>query len=547
MSAIIDFIKGNAQMRGEDTTFIYFRDEKISYKEYINEIYRIANGLLDLGLKPGDRCSILMRNCPEFLILRHALEAINVGVVPINTEFKGESLRYLIDLSEVKGIAVDLRLLDNYEPIRDKVPGIKSEVFLGKYGGPIEKIEESEKVRLYSSLLKFSPTPPEISEGTPLGVSMSFTSGTTGPPKGIVISSDVDAMRIWGLLETWEIMRNLLGESKLGETFYTGLPLFHGNAGTISYIGAIYLGYGFALGERFSASRYFDECRKYNAVEFNTLGPMIPWIMGQSERPDDADNPVKVVADAGCPPAFWREFEKRFKIKLIEAYAMMDAPGTLINVDGPVGSMGKPIGSHEFKVVNPETGEEMPPGEVGELVFRVKGLEKTPTLYYKMPEKTEDAWKGGWYHSGDLAYRDEEGWLYFAGRLKGAIRKAGENISVWEIETVIDQHPKVYGTAAVGVPYELGEEEVKVVIEVEPEKKLTPEEIIAYCEKNMPYFQIPRYIEFVKPGEIPRTATHRPIIIEVREKFGKVTPETWDRIEAGVLTKREIEKRKRRR
>jgi len=500
---------------------------------------------LDLGLKPGDRFSILMLNCPEWLILRHALEAINVGVVPINYEFKGESLRYVIDLSEIKGIAVDLRLLDNYEPIRDKLPSIKHEVFLEKYGGPIEKIKESEKARLYSSLLKYSPAPPEIPEGAPVGLSMSFTSGTTGPPKGIVIASDVDSARIWGLAECWDMWRTTLGEPKPGETIYTGLPLFHGNAGTISYMGALYLGYGFALAERFSASRYFDECRKYNSVEFNTLGPMIPWIMAQPERPDDADNPVKMVGDAGCPPQFWKPFEERFNVKFTEAYAIMDAPGFLVNVDGPVGSMGKPIGSCEFKVVNPKTGEESPPNEVGELIFRIKGLEKIPTSYYKMPEKTEEAWKGGWYRSGDLAYRDAEGWFYFAGRLKGAIRRAGENISMWEIEKVMDQHPKVYGSAAVGLPYEFGEDEVKVVLEVEPEKKLTPEEVIAYCEKNMPYFQIPRYIEFVKPGEIPRTATHRPIINDVREKFGKVTPETWDRIEAGVLTKREIEKQKR--
>ena len=236
---------------------------------------------------------------------------------------------------------------------------------------------------------------------------------------------------------------------KPGDTIYTPLPLFHGNALLVSFIGSMLLDAKFALAERFSASRFWDDCRKYEAVEFNTLGGMISILLKQPEKPNDADNPVRTVLSAAAPPDRWREFEQRFGVKIVEFYGMVDSPGFLLNADGKVGSMGKPIASIDFAIMD-DDGQPLPDGQVGEICFR-HPLGQT-THYHKLPDATAEAYRGGWFHSGDLGVIDDEGWWYYKGRKKESMRRLGENISAWEIETVINQHPEVLecGAHAVG-------------------------------------------------------------------------------------------------
>ena len=199
----------------------------------------------------------------------------------------------------------------------------------------------------------------------------------------------------------------------------------------------------FALAERFSASRFFDDCRRYDAVEFNTLGGMISILLKQPPRPDDADNPVRTVLSAGCPPDRWEEFERRFGVRIVEWFGMVDSPGFLLNTEGRVGSMGKPIGGIEFAGHRRRRANRSGPGAVGELVFRHP--QGQLTYYHKLPEATETAYRGGWFHSGDLAERDDDGFYYYRGRKKESMRRLGENISAWEIETVVNGHPEGAG------------------------------------------------------------------------------------------------------
>jgi carnitine-CoA ligase len=208
-----------------------------------------------------------------------------------------------------------------------------------------------------------------------------------------------------------------------------------------------------ALAERFSASRFFDDCRRYQAVEFNTLGGMISILLKQPPRPDDADNPVRFVLSAGCPPDRWEEFERRFGLRIIEWFGMVDAPGVLLNTQGRVGSMGEAIAGVEYRVVD-DQDHPVGPGVVGELVFRhPKGQ---MTYYENRPDATEEAYRGGWFHSGDLAECDQDGFFYYRGRKKESMRRLGENISAWEIETVLNGHPQLTESAAHAIRSELG-------------------------------------------------------------------------------------------
>ncbi|MDA8343664.1 MAG: AMP-binding protein, partial [Actinomycetota bacterium] len=232
-------------------------------------------------------------------------------------------------------------------------------------------------------------------------------------PKGVVTSS-YDASPIGVLLGAAGVQP--------GETMYTPLPLFHGNALYVSMIGSMVLDARFALAERFSASRFFDDCRRFDAVEFNALGGMISILLKQPVRPDDADNPVRTVLSAGCPPDRWEEFERRFGLRLVEWFGMVDAPGILLNTEGRVGSMGTPIAGVEFAVVD-DDDEPVPVGHTGQLVFRHP--QGQLTHYHGLPDATETAYRGGWFHTGDLASQDADGFYYYKGRKKESIRRLG--------------------------------------------------------------------------------------------------------------------------
>jgi crotonobetaine/carnitine-CoA ligase len=193
--------------------------------------------------------------------------------------------------------------------------------------------------------------------------------------------------------------------------------------------------------------------------------------------------------------------------------------------------MGKPIGGVDFRVVDDDE-KPLPAGKVGELVFRhpMGPL----TLYYKLPDATADAYRGGWFHSGDLAEYDEEGFYYFRGRKKASMRRRGENISAWEIESVLNDHPAVLESAAYAVPSELGEDEVMVAVVARPGEKLAPTDLLDFCQGRMAHYAVPRYVDFV--DEIPKTGTQRVQYGVLRERG--ITPTAWDREKHGYEVKR---------
>jgi crotonobetaine/carnitine-CoA ligase len=366
-----------------------------------------------------------------------------------------------------------------------------------------------------------SPEEVVLGDEEPL-VGVLYTSGTTGPPKGVVPTRS-DPMPLFAL---WQSMGAVPGE-----TIYTCLPLFHGNALVISVLGAMFLDAKIAVAERFSASRFWDEVREFEAVEFNHVGAIIPILMKQTPRPDDADNPMRVVLSNGCPQHLWEQFEKRFGLRVVEFFGMTDSPGYLINHDGKVGSMGKPVAGCEAAILDDDE-KELPDGQVGELAMRA--AEGRTHYYLNRPEATDEAYRNEWFHTGDLAWRDEEGFFYYGGRKKESMRRRGENVSAWEIENVVNQHPSVLDSAAHAVPSDVGEDEIKVVVVLQPGANLAPEELLDFCSTRMAYYAVPRFVEF--RSEIPKTPTERPRYAELRQEG--VTPSTWDRESAGYRLSR---------
>jgi len=200
----------------------------------------------------------------------------------------------------------------------------------------------------------------------------------------------------------------------------------------------------------------------------------------------------------------------------------------------PPGSCGKAIPSYELKIFD-EYDQELPPGQVGELVVRHKIPYTLLSGYYNMPEKTLEAYRNLWFHTGDGMYVDQDGWFYFVDRLKDSIRRRGENISSFEVENVINLHPAVLESAAIAVKDEvMTEDEVKVCVVLKEGASLTPEELIRFCVDRMPYFHVPRYVEIL--AELPKTDTGK-IRKAVLREHG-TSPQTWDREKAGIKIKR---------
>jgi carnitine-CoA ligase len=497
-------------------TWLKFRDETYSWGDVLSAMSRVANGLLELGIRPGDRVVIAMNNRPEFLWSHLGIMMIGAHSVPISTQQRGDTLRHMLVDSRAKASIVEGEFADFILAAGTGVQSLEHVIGLDVRPNPAVSTT-------FDRLMASSAGEPQVDlTDAPGGSGLIYTSGTTGPPKGVV-ATGYD----FGPMET--VLR--ASGVRPGETMYAATPLYHGNALLVQAMGSITIGAKFALGERFSASRYWDEIRRFEAVEFNAVGAMIPILLKQPPRADDADNPVRAVLSMACPKDSWRSFEKRFGLRVIESYGMVDAVGSLLNDAGRIGSIGKPVRGVECRIVN-DTDKPLGPHEIGEIVFR---HEKGQMTYYEnRPEETAHAYRGGWFHSGDLGEYDEEGFFYYRGRKKESMRRRGVNISAWEIESVLINHPGVLEVAAHAISSPLGEDDVKVVIRPVETATLKPEDILTYCEGRMAYHAIPRFVEFV--DEIPKTPTQRPRYAELKDRG--LTPQTWDREAVGYQVAR---------
>jgi carnitine-CoA ligase len=500
-----------------EATWLKWADTEIAWRDVLSNAQRAANGLLELGVSPGERVAILMGNRPEFLWAHFGIGFIGGASVPVNISQRGPTLQHILRDSGATAVIIADDMRDALAAVAGDLAGLRHIVVVD---GPAGNGADWDFDRLMSG----ADRPPEVELAEPAGsVGMMYTSGTTGPPKGVV-AAKYDTTPLLTLLRASGV--------RPGETMYTPLPLYHGNALLVSATGAMVLDAKLALAPRFSASRLWDDCRRYEAAEFNTLGGMISILLKQPPGPGDRDHQVRVVLSAGCPPDRWEEFQRRFGVRLIEWFGMVDSPGILLNDAGRVGSMGRSgVAGVEFRVVG-EDDQPLGARQAGELVFRHPA---GPTTYYEnLPEATERAYRGGWFHSGDLAEYDEDGFFYYRGRKKESIRRLGENISAWEVETVVNSHPAVLESAAHAVTSELGEDEVKIAVVAQPGEQPKPEEILDYCRGKMARYAIPRYVEFVP--SLPKTETHRVQYAALKERG--ITPGTWDREESGYRVER---------
>ena len=520
-----ELIDDRAERNG-DKIFLRFKDRKFSYDEIRRYSNRCANAFQDLGIGKGDKVSIMLPNCPEFLYIWFGLAKCGAVEVPVNTFYKGEFLRHVVDQSDSKILVIAYEFLDRLKLIEDSLNKVEKVILLG---GPQEQEFARSKIPImgFEEFFNSTENPVEVDVYPWDPLSIIYTSGTTGLSKGAL-----------GPHNFWIVCAEKMLEYRDGgkeDIFYTFMPLYHFNAQCLTTVITLAAEAQMVLADRFSASRFWDDVRQYRATQFNYLGGVIPILVKQPPKPNDLDNPIRIALGGGCPAAVMEEAEKRFGIKCLEGFGMTEI-GIPIHVrvnDRKPGSCGKPMDIYEIKLFDDQDNEVLA-GEIGEIVFRPREPFVMMLGYYNMPDKTAESLQNLWFHTGDLAKKDADGYFYFVDRKKDALRRRGENISSFEVERAVNSHPSVLESAAVAVPSEVGEDEVKICVVQKSGAALVPEELIRHCNDKMPYFAVPRYVEFME--SLPKTPTDR--VEKYKLKQAGITPNTWDREEAGVQVTR---------
>jgi carnitine-CoA ligase len=508
-------------------------EEPFSYKGLCEHCLRLAGGLRGLGVQPSNRVLIMLPNSMEIVLAWLSTNLLGAVEVPINIHYKESWLVHEVNDCEAHLAIVHEQYLERFIQVVDQLEHLTDFVVVGGDEGTAhQEMDKNWSMHAWGELENAGAIDKPVEIHYYDTAAIMYTSGTTGPSKGVVVPYGVGGVFAQGVVDTAELTSD--------DVNYVVHPLFHANAQFMQILPALLVGARISLWPGFSASRWLDQVRATGATITNTLGVMCNFIHSQPVREDDADNPLRAIMTLPAPSDIAEDFERRFGVKCLEGYGMTEiGVVTYRRLEEPLrlGSAGRALEWFDVRVVDPETDEPLPPGEVGEIVVRPKATGIMMKEYNNVPAKTVEAWRNLWFHTGDAGEMDEEGYLYFRDRVKDVIRRRGENISSFSIESVANTHPAVDESAAIAVPAEHGvgaEDEVKLCVVLKHGEDLDPAELHAYCAQRMPYFAVPRYIEYV--AEIPKTANEKVRKNVLREQG--ITANTWDREAAGIQVRK---------
>lgn len=511
--------------KNPDHVVFQFRDDPLTLGDMNDRINQAANGFTALGIGHGDKVAIMLPNCEEFLYAWFGLNKIGAVEVPINVALKGAGLIHQIVQSDSVALVFDTMFMDRLGPVLEDLTGVRHMIYRSSDQTPPNC--PGFETLSFPELMGHSTESPDVIVRYDDMASILYTSGTTGVSKGVMISHYY-WYDIWSQAVQYAHYTD-------NDVLYTGLPFFHGNAQGITIGPAILADAKAVIVDRFSASALWNDCRKWGCTEANYIGGIIPILMKTNPEENDGDNPLRLMVGAAAPVDIWHEFESRFNTRLLEVYGMTECYCCLVNPmdETRPGSCGKEITGWNVKLVD-DDDNEVAPGELGEFIAQPQGPFIGTIGYYGKPQETLELFKNHWIHTGDLGRMDEDRYFYFVDRKKQALRRRGENISSFEVEAVINSNPAVLESCVVGVPSDVGEEDVKAVVVLKEGCQLTEAELIEWCVPRQAYFAIPRYIAF--RTDLPKTASER--VEKYKLKNEGVTDDCWDREAAGIVLER---------
>jgi crotonobetaine/carnitine-CoA ligase len=507
-----------ARDKPDETAFIFHGGESWNWAEALELTRRAAAGLQAMGVKKGDHVLSWQPNNREAVLTWFGLNYLGAVYVPVNTAYKGNLLQHVVQLSDATLMVCHADLA----PRLNEIDCAELADVIVTSGAA----ELSSLVAHPAAALLPEPglaTIPDTVEPWDSQYII-FTSGTTGPSKAVLSSY------LQGYSMGPDASYNIDGNDRI----LVNLPLFH-VGGTIFCIVTLASGGSCFIDTHFKTNEFWQTVREHEITMTCLLGAMMPFLLNLPPGNSDKDHSLR---KAVCVP--WNEetmaVGRRYGIDMRTAFNMTEVSSPMVSDSYPPepGTCGKLRPGVEARVVD-ENDCEVAPGETGELILRTDRPWAMNHGYYKNPEATAQAWRNGWFHTGDGFKYDEDGYFYFVDRIKDAIRRRGENISSFEVESEVAAHEAVGEVAAIPVPSELGEDEVMVVVTPASDTPIEPLALFEFLRPRMAHFMLPRFIRII--DELPKTPTQK--IQKHLLKDDGVTAETWDREAAGITVKQE--------
>ncbi|BEP62896.1 ATP-dependent acyl-CoA ligase [Variovorax sp. V213] len=475
-----------------------------------------AGVLAQAGVARGDRIAVMCGNRIEFLETFLGAGWLGASTVPVNTASMGPQIGYFLAHSEAKLLVIEAGFLDRLQTSDLAQTKLEEIWVIGDApAGDDAAWHPPPSVRMRAYPPGGPAVPPaEVQPGDPLAIL--YTSGTTGPAKGVVCPH---AQYFWWGVNSAEVLG--VGAD---DVLCTTLPLFHINA-LNTFAQAALTGSEVVFETRFSASGFWPSMRANGATVVYLLGAMVPILLAQPAGEAERNHRVRTGLGPGVPDAAGKTFFERTGVRLLEGYGSTETNFAIATTpDSPRGGvMGWLRPGFQARVAD-ESDVELPAGEAGELLLRADEPHAFASGYFNMPEKTVEAWRNLWFHTGDRVVRDADGAFRFVDRIKDAIRRRGENISSFEVEQVLLSHTCVASCAVYPVQSELAEDEVMAALVPRDGERIDPAELVRFCESRLPYFAVPRYIDVLQ--DLPRTENGKVQKFKLRERG--VSAQTWD-------------------
>lgn len=505
-----------------DQPHVVFADgAEWTFAELRDKVRTKAAGLRAMGIEQGEHVAVWLPNGPDALIAFYAINYIGAVFVPFNTAYRGQLLQHVIANSGARVLLVHPDLVPRLHEIdlgRVERLVVTTGIEVPEAPRPIQRFDELAGAADETLELARPIEPWDIQ-------SIIYTSGTTGPSKG-VLSSYLHMFSNAGP-ESWPMVDE-------NDRYMCVAPIFH-----IGGMGPPFVmlarGASVAMIDNFSTEDFWAVAKATQSTVVFLLGVMATFLLKAEPRPDDRDHTVKkafMVPLTGDAPAF----TERFGVDIYTIFNMTEISSPIVSEANPtkIGTCGRVRDGVDVRLVD-RNDCEVPIGEIGEMLVRTDRPWAMNSGYNANPEATAEAWRNGWFHTGDAFRRDEDGYFYFVDRVKDAIRRRGENISSFEVEADVCSHPAVREAAAVAVPSEFSEDEVMVIVAPVPGQKLEARQLAEFLIDTMPYFMVPRYIRIL--DELPKTPSAKVMKADLRKEG--VTSDTWDREAAGLRVRRE--------
>ncbi len=494
---------------------------------------RTATALRDMGVQPGDRVATLVENSAEALLAWWGAQFSGAVAVPVNTAYKGEYLRHQLDDADAKVLVLADEFADRAVTVSAKLPALEHVVVVGESAPDVT----DAKVHLWDDVIAAAADDPGIERRASDLATFIYTGGTTGLSKGCMLSH--------GYHEALARQIGVCWERSAGDVVWTPLPLFHYNALVTAVVGTLVFGGRGAIYRRFSVSQFWPEMNRTGATITSTLGTMAYLLAHDVDRPEmprsgapEANASLRLMGAAPLPPEVDDIIRARFGVDTFSgAYGVTEA--SLISWQ-PRGVRNRPgaagvVNDEYFDVrIFDDDDNEVPAGAQGEIVVRPKRPHVMFEGYWNRPEATVQTSRNWWYHTGDVGRVDEDRFLYFVDRKADYLRRRGENIASFEVERILMRHGALADVAVHAVPSQLTEDDLKVTATRREGAVLTEEGLFRWCVDELPYFALPRYIEF--RSELPRSPVGRVLKRELRAEG--VTASTWDVDAAGISYER---------